>query len=334
MIDTAVFGGAFNPVHTEHLNIALAAVKELALKRLIIVPTYHPPHKEESGISFDDRVEMLKIAFKNFPCEVIISDIEARNLGKSYSSDTLPALKYIFGDFYYIIGGDSLWNFEHWHKPVFIAKNFDIVVFNRDGYPDVEGKIDALNDKWSAHFTPMTYRGGETDSHTLRHKLNLRMYDGDLPDGVYDYIVKHDLYDEFADYLRRIPSYLSEKRLIHSKNTAFAAACINDNCRLQLDYRKVIIAGLLHDLGKKYDNDIEGARAFDIPSDSLGTPVQHQFIGAEIARKDFDVTDEEILGAICFHTTGKKNMTTLEKLIYCADLISAERDYDLSLIHI
>lgn len=327
MINTAVFGGAFNPVHTEHINIARAAVKELSLNRLILVPTYHPPHKKESDVSFSDRAEMLKIAFKHFPCEVIISDIEARNLTKSYASDTLPALKSLYGDFYYIIGGDSLQNFELWYKPEFIAKNFKIAVFNRAGYPDVKDKIKELNERWSAHFIPMSYAGGDFDSHTLRYKICLQTYDKGLPDGVLEYINEHRLYGCLYGYLDKIPAYLTENRLLHSKNTAYFAVCLNDMKKLGLDGTKVMMAGLLHDLGKKYDGDEQGAKRFSIPPDSIGTSVQHQFISAEIAKTDFGIIDGDILSAIRYHTTGRANMSVLEKLIYCADMVSAERDY-------
>ena len=65
-----------------------------------------------------------------------------------------------------------------------------------------------------------------------------------------------------------------------------------------------------------------------MPPDSVGTPVLHQFLGAEKARRDFGVTDEEVLSAIRLHTTAKADMTVLEKLIYTADSTSYDRDYD------
>ena len=56
--------------------------------------------------------------------------------------------------------------------------------------------------------------------------------------------------------------------------------------------------------------------------------VLHQFLGAEKARRDFGIEDEDILSAIRYHTTAKANMSMLEKLIYTADSLSDDRDYE------
>ena len=62
----------------------------------------------------------------------------------------------------------------------------------------------------------------------------------------------------------------------------------------------------------------------------IGAFAYHQFIGAKIAKEDFGVVDEEILNAIMYHTTGRKGMSSLEKLIYAVDKIDPTRDYDSS----
>lgn len=327
MIETAVFGGTFDPIHIEHVSIAKACVEELGVKKLIIVPTVNPPHKEEAGISFPVRAEMLGLAFKDFPCEVVISDIEKERGGKSFAADSLPLLKERYGDFYYIIGGDSLWNFEDWHKPDFIAKNFKVIVFNREGYPDVSDKVRQLNLKWDCNIRVMEYRGKAVDSRTLRTRLDLGLYTAGLPKAVEEYIVRRKLYQNYSGILLRLTAYLSKSRITHSKNTVLAAAYINSRCNLGVSYDKIITSGLLHDIGKKYDYDDKAVLAFDIPKDSLNTPVQHQFVGAVLAQKDFKINDGEILDAIRYHTTGRPAMTVLEKLIYVADMVSDEREF-------
>lgn len=327
MIDTAVFGGAFDPVHDEHIAVAAACVKELKVRRVILVPTFNPPHKHISSASFEDRVKMLKIAFANFGAEVIVSEIEHNSRLKNYSSEILPRIKAKYGDFYYIIGGDSLLKLESWNQPEFLAANFKIAVFNREGYGDVSDKVRELNAKWNSSIIVMNYRGKDMNSHTIRNKIALDMYDGGVPDAVMKYIKDKKLYRDYDDYLIKLPSYLSQNRLIHSKNTAYEASVINSRCALGLNGKDVIIAGLLHDVGKKYDYDDKYLGKFDIPADSLNTPVKHQFVGAIIAKKDFEISNGEILDAIRYHTTGRPDMTMLEKLIYCADMLSPERDY-------
>ena len=83
-------------------------------------------------------------------------------------------------------------------------------------------------------------------------------------------------------------------------------------------------AALLHDNAKQRPS-VDG---LDVPEDCIGTPVLHQFLGAEKARRDFGVTDENILSAIRYHTTAKPAMTVLEKLRYTADSTSYDREYE------
>lgn len=76
---------------------------------------------------------------------------------------------------------------------------------------------------------------------------------------------------------------------------------------------KAKVAGLLHDCGKKLING----------SDNLS----HSKIGAKLARDVFNVKDEEVLSAIMYHTTGRENMTMLDKIIFIADKIEPKRNY-------
>ena len=66
----------------------------------------------------------------------------------------------------------------------------------------------------------------------------------------------------------------------------------------------------------------------DIPKDAIGSPVLHQFLGAEKAKRDFGVEDEDILNGIRYHTSAKADMTIFEKLIYTADSVSEDRAYE------
>ena len=74
----AIFGGTFNPVHDEHVKTVVAAIDELKLDKLFIVPTFLPPHKNVSPASGTDRIKMLKIAFRGVE-KVEISDFELKS---------------------------------------------------------------------------------------------------------------------------------------------------------------------------------------------------------------------------------------------------------------
>lgn len=327
MIDTAVLGGAFDPVHIEHYNIALAAVKELDVKRLVLVPTNCPPHKKTSEASFSHRVKMLKIAFKDFPIKTEISDVENTTKEVHYAAEIIPKLKQKYGDFYYILGGDSLLKLDTWYKPEEVVKQANIVAFNREGYPDITDKIDELNTRWNCNIKKLNYVGGDSSSYELRARLNLCMPTEELHMGVYDYIANFDLYNTYRSIMYKLPSFLSKERLIHSKNVTLMALKLNYRCGLGLPYEDVFTAAILHDIGKKFDCDDYAFQKYTIPLDSISTPVQHQFIGAELAEREFGITNQTIINAIKYHTTGRADMTTLEKLVYSADMVSTERCY-------
>lgn len=328
MAKTIVFGGSFDPVHVEHTNILKAAVRELCADKVIVVPTKNPPHKSASKTPFSDRAEMARIAFSQVSANVIVDDIENRNDGVNYSSDNLPVLEKKYGKFVYVIGGDSLLALESWHEPEFIVRNFEIAVFDREGYQSAKGKAEELNEKWNGKIRIFEHVGKEVDSHTIRDRLMLKADVSGLDENVERYIKSRNLYSEFFPYVDKAATYLDAKRLVHSKNTALVALSLNRNFCPKIDEDKVLLAGLLHDVGKMYDktelpNNIKNV----IPKDSIGTPVQHQFVSAEIVKNDFHISDENVLNAIRFHTTGRENMSQFEKLIYVSDLISYERNF-------
>lgn len=328
MAKTIVFGGSFDPVHVEHTNILKAAVRELCADKVIVVPTKNPPHKSASKTPFSDRAEMARIAFSQVSANVIVDDIENRNDGVNYSSDNLPVLEKKYGKFVYVIGGDSLLALESWHEPEFIVRNFEIAVFDREGYQSAKDKAAELNEKWNGKIRILEHVGKEVDSHTIRDRLMLKADVSGLDENVERYIKSRNLYSEFFPYVDKAATYLDAKRLVHSKNTALVALSLNRNFCPKIDEDKLLLAGLLHDVGKMYDktelpNNIKNV----IPKDSIGTPVQHQFVSAEIVKNDFHISDEDVLNAIRFHTTGRENMSRFEKLIYVSDLISYERNF-------
>ena len=133
MIKTGIFGGAFNPVHNGHVRLAEEAVKQLKLKRLLIIPTYVSPHKATKLAPFEDRAEMCRYAFGHID-GVEVSDIERRLGGTSYTINTLRALKdqYPQEQFFLLIGGDMLFSFEKWYKYESILKEAKVCAAARD----------------------------------------------------------------------------------------------------------------------------------------------------------------------------------------------------------
>ncbi len=131
-------------------------------------------------------------------------------------------------------------------------------------------------------------------------------------------------------YESLIKSRLSEYRFTHSMNVAKSAVELAE--KYGADKEKAYIAGVLHDVMKEENLDVQrefieknGEKMTFLELNSKS--VYHQMSGSAYAKLELNIDDEDILNAIRFHTTGRRGMTLLEKVIYTADFISAERNY-------
>ncbi|MBT4737198.1 MAG: nicotinate (nicotinamide) nucleotide adenylyltransferase [Candidatus Marinimicrobia bacterium] len=135
---TCLFGGTFDPPHFGHLIVAQTIFEAEHFDRIVFVPAYIPPHKKERKISsVEIRLEMLKIATKDNP-NFEISDIELKRGGISYSLETIKTYKKETGlgrkDLYYLIGSDSLKQFQDWQDPKAILDECQLIVAIRPGF--------------------------------------------------------------------------------------------------------------------------------------------------------------------------------------------------------
>ena len=132
-----ILGGTFNPIHIGHLILAEEAREKLGLDKIIFVPTYLPPHKDNSDIAAaDSRFAMIKLAIegnRNFE----VSDLEIKRNGRSYTIDTIREfkLKYPKDELYFIIGSDLLKYLNEWKDLGEIIKMVKFIVATRPGYP-------------------------------------------------------------------------------------------------------------------------------------------------------------------------------------------------------
>ena len=319
-----IFGGTFNPVHTEHINMVSAALKELNPDKLFIVPTFMPPHKNVQPASGTDRINMLKIAFAEEK-RVEISDFEIASGGKSYSFITAEHFRSLYKDaeIYFMIGGDMLKDFKTWKNPSRILSAVNIAVFGREDYTlDYEKEREYFIKTFGKGFTLLNYVGKTISSTAIRTYIAFGLKPVGVPEKVYDYIVKNGVYS--ADkYQKYIIEHLTEKRIIHTANVVICA--LKRVKELGLDFEKVRIATTLHDCAK-YD-DPKNYKDFSIDPD-VPPPVVHAFLGAYVAEEILGVSDKEIIDAIRYHTSGKPDMSLLGKLVFVADMVEDGRDYE------
>lgn len=129
---------------------------------------------------------------------------------------------------------------------------------------------------------------------------------------------------------KTLKEMLPERRLKHSLNVSKCALKLSEIYKC--DKEKAEIAGLVHDCAKYFtDEQIEDSiKRFNVELDPLevnNIALSHSVIGSYVAVDIFNIKDEEIINAIKYHTTGKENMSLLEKIIYMADLIEEGRNF-------
>lgn len=133
-----------------------------------------------------------------------------------------------------------------------------------------------------------------------------------------------------AEFLEEIKKRLNPDRLYHSLNVADEAKKLAKH--FGADEQKAFTAGLLHDILKNTP-DSELLQYFErngimlTETERASRKTWHAMAGADFLRRELHVTDEDILSAVRWHTTGRAGMTLLDKVLFVADFISADRDY-------
>ncbi|MDE7372739.1 MAG: bis(5'-nucleosyl)-tetraphosphatase (symmetrical) YqeK, partial [Clostridia bacterium] len=242
----------------------------------------------------------------------------------NYSCEILPILKEKYGDITYLVGGDSIANFDTWCKPEVVATVCPIAVVAREGYGDIRAEVEKIKQKYGGDFTVLNWVGKDVSSSMIRAKLLLGEYADEILFSVMSEIRELHLFENYKPFVERLKSYQTEELFAHSLAVVKRAVDFNSKHHLRQNFTQVFLASLLHDNAKQRPS-LDG---LSVPSDAVGTPVLHQFLGAEKAKRDFGIEDSAILDAIRYHTTARADMTMLEKLIYTADSLSDDREYE------
>ena len=136
-----IYGGTFSPVHLGHVAAAKAFMEQMWLDILYVIPTGVTPHKAMKGdASAKDRLEMCRLAFADMD-GVIVSDLEMRREGKSYTVDTLRELYDPNGRLFLLMGTDMLLTLDQWREPEEIFKLCYPVYIRREEDAALDGRI-------------------------------------------------------------------------------------------------------------------------------------------------------------------------------------------------
>lgn len=141
--------------------------------------------------------------------------------------------------------------------------------------------------------------------------------------------IKYQNTDKINNIKSRLKQKLSDSRYYHTMGVAYAASSLA--MKYSVDTDKAFIAGLLHDCVKYMSDEKMLSKAkkhgVEISKIEKNKPdLLHAKLGSLYAKKKYGIDDEEILDAIKYHTTGRPNMSDLEKILYIADYIEPGRN--------
>ena len=144
-----IYGGTFDPVHMGHIETARMAMESASLDRVIFVPNRKNPLKTSAPVAEDnERLEMLLLSAEAHP-HFLVSDIELRRDGPSYTVDTLKEIRSELPeetDLLFLAGSDSLISFPSWHCVESVFDFAEVLIFSRREFPferleELRGKL-------------------------------------------------------------------------------------------------------------------------------------------------------------------------------------------------
>lgn len=195
-----IMGGTFDPIHVGHLVLAETAYEQYGLDQVWFMPSGNPPHKRNRvGRATDEqRVAMVQRAIAgNDHFALSMEDMQPE--GYSYTYLLLERLqaKNPDAEFYFIIGGDSLFDFDTWREPAKICQRAKLLVAGRNQVSklQVEEQMQALAQRYGGEFLLLDVPNLDISSNMLRQRTmeqkSIRYY---VPDSVGSYISEQHLY--------------------------------------------------------------------------------------------------------------------------------------------
>ncbi len=199
MLRVGIYGGTFAPIHNGHVAAAKAFMEQMKLDYLFIIPTYLPPHKQISRS--DDplyRLKMCELAFEGVD-GVVVSDLEIRRGGKSYTYDTLKELTRENTRLFLLCGTDMVLTFDQWYRfedilkmcyPVYVRRENDTLLGNR-----VVAKITEYYQKYGVMFRKIVTDPIPLSSTEIRRAVKEgKDISAMVPKGVADFVRDNGLY--------------------------------------------------------------------------------------------------------------------------------------------
>lgn len=308
-----IYGGSFDPFHKGHQGVAQAAIEELGLDELYLVPAWqNPTKKNKPFVTSEHRLKMLSLVKID---KLKVSDFEIKAQKVSYTIDTVNyfARKFSGAKLFLIIGSDNLKFFHRWKNCEQILKLATLVVYGRD-YPISKSHINKYK-LISLTNNPLDFNSTQVRQGNLSQ----------CPKEIIEYITKNFLYiDAILKY-----QINNGERLKHCYNTAKMAAEIAK--AHNVDAKIAYYGGLLHDITKTWEPEKHRSFLKDCGLENVESLLNyqlHQLTAAEFLKNNYPLPYQDIVRAIECHTSLCYQMSLLDKIVYISDKIAIGRRFE------
>lgn len=199
-MNICIFGGAFDPVHYGHIKIALSALKQFNIDKLIFMVSKEPPHKSSHKASFHDRYNMVKLVTDEYDC-FEVTDIENKSDTLSYTYNSLQEIRKIYysDNMYFLVGSDIFATIKSWHK---YNELFDFTTFIVGYRPGISFEnmikqlpLDIIKHIDECDKIKLFELNDAVNISSSFIRDNIEISYKYLPEKVYEYIKKNKLYE-------------------------------------------------------------------------------------------------------------------------------------------
>lgn len=195
-----IMGGTFDPVHNAHLTLAKRAYEQFSLDEIWMLPNGNPPHKKNTRqADVECRMQMIRLAIQGIPYLKLCD--EERSGGEfHYTCETLGRLREEHPDtvFYFIMGADSLFEFDRWREPELISRECILLAAVRDHCrrEEIRKRVEELKDRFGAEIYILDTPNMDISSVDIRELISQnRDISYMVPPVVEEYIRGQGLYE-------------------------------------------------------------------------------------------------------------------------------------------
>ncbi|HCM26256.1 MAG: nicotinate (nicotinamide) nucleotide adenylyltransferase [Treponema sp. GWB1_62_6] len=333
----AILGGSFNPVHFAHLALAADALETFGYDRIILVPSFRPPHKGNVELAkADDRLDMLAAAVEG-DRRFQVDDCEIRRQGLSYTFDTVDEIELRYrpeGKLGFLLGDDLVGNYPSWKLASKLAERVDLILARRSAgssppFPYPHRKLDNPFIDISSTAIRGRIAQGRSWAFMMPRETGRVIEERAL----YGFSGRKSGPSAFPSALseaveRSARTAMPSSRFFHSRGVALSAAGLCS--RFGLDPERGYLAGIGHDLAK--DLELPEIRALALTDgrgesapEAARPSLLHARASAVLLNERFFVKDADVLQAVALHTFAAAGMSALAKIVYIADKLEPSR---------